>query len=73
MQEFNELRLKDNMALENKRLRCNEYIASLLTREFSRRLNKIISLGKKATIDQFRDLFKFPGDKEAVIVPVKPI
>lgn len=62
MQEFNELRLKDNMALENKRLRCNEYIASLLTREFSRRLNKIISLGKKATIDQFRDLFKFPGD-----------
>lgn len=62
MQEFNELRLKDNMDLCNKRLRCNEYVASLLTKEFSKRLNTIISLGDKATIDNFRNIFKFPGD-----------
>lgn len=73
MQEFNELRLKDNLALENKRLRCNEYIASLLTREFSRRLNRILSLGKKASIEHYRELFKFPGDRNVANVAVKPI
>ena len=62
MMEFNELRLKDNLDLKNKRLRCNEYVASLLTAEFSRRLNRILSLGDKATIDNYRELFKFPGD-----------
>ena len=56
MQEFNELRLKDNCDLSNKRLRCNEYIASLLTKEFSKRLNRIISMGDKATIDNIREL-----------------
>ena len=61
-QEFTTLRLKDNLSLENKRLRCNELISSLLTLEFSKRLNRIISLGEKATIDNYRDLFKFPGD-----------
>ena len=60
--EFNELRLKDNLDLKNKRLRCNEYVASLLTAEFSRRLNRILSLGDKATIDNYREFFKFPGD-----------
>ena len=62
MMEFNELRMKDNMSLENKRLRCNEYIASLLTKEFSKRLNRIISLGEKATIINYREFFKFPGE-----------
>lgn len=62
MQEYNELRLKDNFDLRNKRLRCNEYIASLLTKKFSDRLNRIISLRDKATIDNYRELFKFPGD-----------
>lgn len=62
MEEFNTLRLKDNMALENKRLRCNEYVASLLTKEFSKRLYRIISLGDKATIENFKELIKFSGD-----------
>lgn len=66
MQEYNELRMKDNMDLANKRLRCNEYIASLLTKEFSRRLNRIISLGDKATIDTYKDLLKFPGDLKKI-------
>lgn len=64
MQEFNELRLKDNCDLRNKRLRCNEYIASLLTKEFSKRLNRIISMGDKVTIDNIREIFKFSGDRD---------
>ena len=56
MQDFNELRMKDNCDLNNKRLRCNEYIASLLTKEFSKRLNRIISMGEKATIDNIKEL-----------------
>lgn len=71
MQNFNELRLKDNCNLENKRLRCNEYIASLLTKEFSKRLNRIISMGDKVTIDNIKELFKFPGDRQ--YVASKPI
>ena len=61
-QSFNELRMKDNMNLANKRLRCNEYIASLLTQEFSKKLNRIMALGSKATIDNYREIFRFPGD-----------
>ena len=62
MQEFNELRLKDNLDLKNKRLRCNEYIASLMTKEFSKRLNRILSKRDKATYQHYQELFKFPGD-----------
>ena len=62
MQNYNELRMKDNLSLENKRLRCNEYVASLLTQEFSKRLNRIITLGAKATMDDFKDCFKFSGE-----------
>jgi len=70
MQEFTSLRLKDNLALENKRLRCNEVISSLLTLEFSKRLNKIIQLGDKATHDNYKDFFKFPGDKQCSNCPL---
>jgi len=62
MQEFNELRLKDNCDLSNKRLRCNEYIASLFTKELSKRLNRIISLGDKANIANIHELFRFSGE-----------
>ena len=62
MQNFNNLRMKDNLSLDNKRLRCNEYIASLLTKEFSRRLNRIITLGAKATMADFMDMFKISGN-----------
>lgn len=61
-QNFNELRMKDNMNIENKRLRCNEYIASLLTQEFSFKLNRIMAIGGKVTVDNLREIFKFPGD-----------
>lgn len=61
-EEYNDLRMKDNMDLSNKRLRSNEILSALMTQEFSTRLNRIMSLGKKATIDNYRELFSFPGD-----------
>lgn len=61
-EEYNDLRMKDNMDLANKRLRSNEVISALMTQEFSTRLNRIISLGKKALIDNYRELFSFPGN-----------
>lgn len=62
MQHYNDLRLKDNCDLSNKRLRCNEYIASLLTKEFSKRLTRILTMGDSATIDNIKEIFKFSGD-----------
>lgn len=62
IQNFNELRKKDNMDLKNKRLRCSEYIASLLTKTFSARVNRIIGLGNKVTLDRVKEIFKFPGN-----------
>lgn len=59
MMNFNQLRAKDSNSFYNQRLRVNEYIASLLTMEFSNRLTKIIKLGSKATIDDLTDFFKF--------------
>lgn len=61
-EEYNDLRMKDNMDLSNKRIRSNEIINALLTFDWSLRLNRIMSLGKKATIDNYRELFSFPGD-----------
>ena len=63
MIEFENLRMKDNMDLENKRLRCMEYVASLLTQEFSYKLNGIINLGQNVTLEKICDCFKFPGDQ----------
>jgi len=62
VQNFSDLRKKDNMSLENKRLRCNEYIASLLTKTFSDRVNRIIGMGSKATLKNVEEIFKFQGD-----------
>ena len=44
----------------NKRLRCNEYVGSLVTAEVSKRINRIVSLGDKATDADYLKLFKFP-------------
>lgn len=59
---FDELRKKDNLNLDNKRLRCNEYIASLLTKAFSERVNRIIAMGNKVSIGNIREIFSFQGD-----------
>lgn len=61
-QEYNDLRLKDNMDLNNKRLRSVEIISALFTLSLSTRANRLMGLGKRATMDSYKDLFSFPGD-----------
>ena len=53
---------KDNLSMVNKRLRCNEYIGSFITAEVSKRINRIVSLGDKATIKDMLNAFRFPED-----------
>ena len=62
IQNFVELKKKDNLNFDNKRLRCNEYIAALLVRTLNERVNRIIALGSKVTMNNIKEIFKFPGD-----------
>ena len=59
---FHTLWSKDNLSMINKRLRCNEYVGSLITAEISKRINRLVSLGDKATIKENLNIFKFPRD-----------
>lgn len=61
-QNFNELKKKDNMDMENKRLRDSEYIASLLNKELSKRILPVVNSGKKLTKEKIKDVFKFSGE-----------
>lgn len=61
-QNFNELKKKDNMDMENKRLRDSEYIASLLNKELSKRILPVVNSGKKLTREKIKDVFKFSGE-----------
>lgn len=60
IQNYHTLWAKDNLSMINKRLRCKEYIGSFVTAEVSKRINRIVSLGDKATIKEYLNLFKFP-------------
>lgn len=60
IQNYHALWAKDNLAIENKRLRCHEYIGSFVTAEVSKRINRIVSLGDKATIKEYTKIFRFP-------------
>lgn len=62
LQNFNELKKKDNMDMANKRLRDSEYIASLLNQELSKRLLPAINSGRKLSKEKIKDIFKFPGE-----------
>lgn len=62
LQNYHTLWAKDNLSMVNKRLRCNEYIGSFVTAEVSKRINRIVSLGDKATIKEYAGLFRFPED-----------
>ena len=53
---------KDNLSMVNKRLRCHEMIGSFITAEVSKRINRIVSLGDKATIRDMLNAFRFPED-----------
>lgn len=62
IQNYHALWEKDNLSMTNKRLRCNEYVGSLMTAEISKRINRLVSLGDKATIKEYLAVFKFPED-----------
>ena len=62
VQNFHTLWSKDNLSMVHKRLRCNEYLGSLITAEISKRINRLVSLGDKATIKEYLNCFKFPED-----------
>lgn len=62
IQNYGALRNKDDVDLKNKRLRRNEYVASLLTKEFAKRANRIIALGQNVEISKLLEIFVFPGD-----------
>jgi len=53
IQNYHTLWAKDNLSMVNKRLRCNEYLGSLITAEISKRINRLVSLGDKATIREY--------------------
>lgn len=53
VQNYHVLWAKDNLSMINKRLRCKEYIGSFVTAEVSKRINRIVSLGDKATIKEY--------------------
>lgn len=62
IQNYHTLWTKDNLSMDHKRLRCREYIGSFVTMEVSKRINRIVSLGDKATIKEYTKLFRFPED-----------
>ena len=62
---YNELKSKRIMDITNKRLRDNEYIASLMTRELSNSLYRIMSKVRKPqsrSLNTLEELFSFRGD-----------
>lgn len=61
-EEYNDLRFKDNMDLNNKRLRSSEIFSAMFTLSLSTRLNRLMSMGKKATMENYVEVFAFSGD-----------
>jgi hypothetical protein len=59
---FSKLWAYDNLSLDNKRLRCAEYIGSILTGEISKRMNRAVILGPRATFDDYVRVISFPPD-----------
>ena len=61
VQNYVDLKKKDNLDLDNKRLRLNEYVAALLSKRMGEAINRLLTLGNKIKIKQVKDVFKFPG------------
>ena len=61
VQNYIEIKKKDNLDLDNKRLRLNEYVAALLSKRMGEAINRILTLGGKIKLKQVKDVFKFPG------------
>jgi hypothetical protein len=62
IQNYHSLWKKDNLSMMNKRLRDAETIATLITAELSKRLNRPIILGDRATFDDFVRMISFSPD-----------
>lgn len=63
IQNYNELKRKDALSLSNKRLRCNELIASLLTKAFSDKVKRVIHTGNKnLEMKKIKEIFSWNGD-----------
>ena len=59
---FPDLRKKNNMDLNTKRLRLNEYVGSMLNLKLGDSINRVMAYGSKASMRQIcTNLFKFPG------------
>lgn len=58
LQNFNELRKKDNHDLSNKRLRCNEVIAFYFIQSMSQRINNLLNK-KKLSIEDIERIFNW--------------
>ena len=60
--DFIELRQKNNMDLNTKRLRLKEYIASMLNLKLGNSINRVLTYGNKVSMRQIEtNLFKFPN------------
>lgn len=62
---YNDLKNKQTMDITNKRLRDNEYIASLMTSELSSKLSRIMSAVRRPqsrNLNTVEELFSFRGD-----------
>ena len=68
-----ELKKKDNLDLDNKRLRLYEYIASLLSKRVNEGINRILTLGSKVKMKQVRDVFKFSGTIIFSLLYINPL
>lgn len=62
IQNYHDLWSKDNLSMIHKRLRCKEMLGTFATAEVSKRINRIVSMGSKATIKEMINMFKFPED-----------
>lgn len=64
VQNFKEFKSKDNLNILNKRLRCNEYIASLLNAGISEKIKQFINKTTKTPADvikKYKDLLNYRG------------
>ena len=62
IENFSDLKSKNNMNLNTKRLRLFEYIASMLSLKLGDGISRVLSYGSKVDINQIEtNIFKFPG------------
>lgn len=62
VQNYDQLRSKDNHDLSNKRLRYSELVGAIYTYMLSERLNRIVS-NNSYTVEEIEKIFNFPSTK----------